>query len=155
MHIVLVHPEIPGNAGNVGRTCVALDATLHLVRPLGFALDEKKIRRSGLDYWSDLNLMVHDSLRTFEAQYLDRYHFFIFSRFGKKPYWEEELTHPSRESMLIFGSESKGLPSDFKAKYAKKILTIPMPGKVRSLNLSTSVGIAAYETLRQSRLKHL
>lgn len=144
-NITLICPEIPQNTGNIGRLCVSADASLHLVKPLGFSLDEKYIRRSGLDYWQYLDLTVHDSVEDFLA----------FSE-GKERYFFSTKTDRSYrdckfapDSFLIFGNESSGLPTSFYNKFIEKIYTIPMPGKhARSLNLANSVAIILYEALK-------
>ncbi|MCB0272659.1 MAG: tRNA (cytidine(34)-2'-O)-methyltransferase [Bdellovibrionales bacterium] len=147
MDIVLVHPTIPWNTGNVGRTCVATNTHLHLVAPMGFELTDTQLKRAGLDYWPNLEYSVHKSLDAFEEKFSDRPKY-LFSRFAKKSYWD--VTFPA-DAMLIFGSEVSGLPDEYKNKYKENLLLIPMGGQVRSLNLSTSVGIVLFEALRQNR----
>jgi tRNA (cytidine/uridine-2'-O-)-methyltransferase len=150
MDIVLVHPEIPGNTGNVGRTCVATGTPLHLVKPLGFQIDDKNIRRSGLDYWKDLNLTVHESLKDFLRSGLTERPVFLFSRFAKQSFWCAEFPE---DSVLIFGCETRGLPAPLKRKFKSHLFKIPMSGPVRSLNLSSSVAVALYEALRQQEVR--
>ncbi len=146
MKIVLHNPEIPQNTGNIGRLCVATQTPLILIRPLGFFLDSKQIRRSGLDYWENLDLTVLDSLSEARAQNPSS-RFWHLSTRGKKDY-----THVQFQSsdILVFGSEGSGLPSEVFKQYPESILTIPMWGPVRSLNLATSVGIVLYEGYRQT-----
>ena len=144
-HIALIHPDIPQNTGNIGRLCVGLDIELHLVHPMGFVLNDKQIRRTGLDYWQDLKLVQHESLMAFmDAHQNDRKFFFTTKA-------EQNYTRVSYQKgdFLIFGSESKGLPSELLKKHWDQALTIPMPGKVRSLNVSNAVSAAAYEVYRQ------
>lgn len=146
MDVVLVHPVIPWNTGNVGRTCVSTNTKLHLVGPLGFELDDTKLKRAGLDYWPHLDLELHENIDAFERVTQDRPKY-LFSRFATKPYWDVDFP---QDAMLIFGSETQGLPQAYKEKYQDNLLVIPTPGKVRSLNLSTSVGIVLFEAIRQN-----
>lgn len=148
IRIALVNPEIPENTGNVGRLCVGLRAELHLIRPLGFVIDDRRIRRSGLDYWSDLALTVHDSLAGFLAATAAARHYF-FSTKATRPYTQARF---EKGDFLVFGSESRGLPPELLAIHGDHTLKIPMPGPVRSLNLSNSVAIAAYEFFHQVTL---
>lgn len=148
MHVVLVHPDIPWNAGNVGRTCVATNTPLHLVGPMGFSIDDKWVKRAGLDYWEHLDLTLHESLRKFERSALSRKPMLLFSRFAKKSFWEAPF---STESVLVFGSETAGLPKSFLKKNSSRTYRIPISGPVRSLNLSTAVAVALFEALRRTR----
>ncbi len=148
MDVVLVHPEIPWNTGNVARTCVATQTPLHLVKPLGFSLGDKQMKRAGLDYWPHLNLHVHDSLKAYYQTDVAARPTFLFSRFARKSFWDVEM--PS-DAVLVFGSETKGLPDSIKRRYRGSLVRIPTPGKVRSLNLSTSVAIALFEALRKNQ----
>ncbi len=145
--MVLVEPEIPQNTGSVGRLCLAVGATLHLVEPLGFELDHKKLKRAGLDYWEHLNVKVHSSLEAFDASLpSDAPLVLIENRSGKMLYDH----HFVPGSYLIFGRETSGLPDWIMEKYSDRTLTIPMfDARIRSLNLSNSVSIAAYEAIRQ------
>lgn len=145
LNIALIHPDIPQNTGNVGRLCVGLKATLHLVKPMGFVLEDKKIRRSGLDYWQDLDLVIHKSLTDFLQEFQNSRRFFLSTK-GQKNYTGVSY---QKGDVLIFGSETKGLPKSLLEKNQENVLTIPMLGPIRSLNLATSVGIVAYEALRQ------
>ncbi len=146
MNIVLINPEIPFNTGNIGRTCVATNSTLHLVGKLGFEINSKEIRRSGLDYWKNLKYKIYKDFDEFLSQISKDADLFFFSTKGKKSFWEAKY---KSDSYLIFGSEGKGLPKDFYEKYKDRLYNIPQSGKVRSLNLSTSVGIALFEAIRQ------
>lgn len=151
MHIVLVHPEIHWNTGNVGRTCLATGATLHLIEPLGFSLDEREVRRAGLDYWEHVDLRVWPSWDAFEKELPALGKPYFFSSDAKIPFWDAQLGLPS-DSVLIFGCESTGLPASLRERYRDRLVSMPMLSPVvRSLNLSTSVAIAAYEVLRQRR----
>ena len=148
LHIVLHEPEIPPNAGNVGRTCVAIGAKMWLVRPIGFKLDDYYLRRAGLDYWDELAWEVADSWSDLVAR---------LAAVGRQPNWFFEVGGPrsytavaySRGDVLVFGSESKGLPDDLLAAHASQHLMIPSRPQVRSLNLSNCAALVAYEAVRQ------
>ena len=142
LHIVLHQPEIPQNTGNIGRTCVAVDAKLWLVRPLGFRIDTHHLRRAGLDYWNHLDWEVVDDWADLQEKLPGRYWF--FSKSATRLY-TDVLFEPG--DVLVFGSETQGLPNSLMPP--ESTLRIPIAGPVRSLNLSTSVGIAAYEPIRQ------
>ena len=146
-NIVLVAPEIPQNTGTIGRLAVAADATLHLIEPLGFSLDDKYVKRAGMDYWQHLDLRIYRNWEEFlEKNAPER--LFFFSTKGEKRYWD---TAYQEHDYLVFGRESAGLPVEFYETYADKLRTIPMPGKFnRSLNLANSVSIVFYEALRQN-----
>jgi tRNA (cytidine/uridine-2'-O-)-methyltransferase len=147
MHIVLYEPDIPGNTGNVGRSCVATGSTLHLVGKLGFSLDDAHVKRSGLDYWEKVNLVKYKDWESFLNSVPSGASFYFFSKKAKRDYWEATFTP---ESYLIFGCETSGLPAPIHERYPSQLYRIPMlPDSVRSLNLSTSVGVVLYEALRQ------
>jgi len=149
LHVVLVHPEIHWNTGNAGRTCLAAGATLHLIEPLGFSVDERQVRRAGLDYWPHVDLRLWSGWPAFEAALPGLGEPYFFSTKSSRPYWTAPLGAPGG-TVLIFGRETAGLPADLHDRYGDRFVTIPMfSPHVRSLNLSTSVGIAVYETLRQ------
>lgn len=147
LHIVFVEPEIPPNTGNIARTCAATGTTLHLVKPLGFSLDDKSVKRAGLDYWPFVNLEVHESLDDFMAKYGDR-RLFLATTKGGHVYTEPEYRD---EDMFLFGKETAGLPRDFIAKHEESAIRIPMSAdtRLRSLNLSNSANIILFEALRQ------
>ena len=145
LHIVLIEPEIPQNTGNIGRLCVATGARLHLVGPLGFSLDEKKIRRSGLDYWDSLDFRTWDRLEDLQAA-MPEARFWYLSSKVERPYWDVEFRDGD---CLVFGRESKGLPASLLAAHPQSAVTIPMTEGTRSINLSTSTGIVLYEARRQ------
>ena len=148
IHVVLVEPEIPWNTGNVGRTCLAAGAQLHLVRPLGFSLDERQVRRAGLDYWESVQPVVWTSLDDFEGALPGLGEAFLFSAEASRSYWD--VTYP-RPVTLVFGGESRGLPLSLRSRHASRLVRIPMvDSAVRSLNLSTAVAVAVFELLRQS-----
>jgi tRNA (cytidine/uridine-2'-O-)-methyltransferase len=147
LHIALVEPEIHWNTGNVGRTTLAVGAELHLVGPLGFSLEEKQVRRAGLDYWPRVRLRVWPDWPTFEAALPSLGEPFFFSAAGTRTLWE--VRYPA-DTVLVFGRESVGLPPALLERHADRVLRIPMlDPALRSLNLSTSAAIAAYEVMRQ------
>ena len=147
LHVVLVEPEIPWNTGNAGRTCLAAGAQLHLVAPLGFSLDERQVRRAGLDYWPRVNPRLWPSWDAFAAVLPELgTPFYFTSQSGRR---FQEVTYPA-SSVLIFGRESVGLPKELLRDHPDATVSIPMlDTEVRSLNLSTSVALAAYEVRRQ------
>lgn len=148
-HVVLVHPEIHWNAGNAGRTCLAAGARLHLIQPLGFSLDEPNLKRAGLDYWKHVDVQVWQDWNTFEQQLPQLGEAFFFSARATQSLWDAPLDS-KRGVVLIFGSESVGLPAELQERYRDRLFGMPiLSAEVRSLNLSTSVGIVLYEVLRQ------
>jgi tRNA (cytidine/uridine-2'-O-)-methyltransferase len=149
LHVVLVHPEIHWNTGNVGRTCLAAGARLHLVRPLGFSLAEPEIRRAGLDYWPRVDPVVWNDWRSCEAALPSIGTPFFFSAEASAELWSVRFPRPV---VLVFGRESGGLPEAIRARHHERLVSIPMADTaVRSLNLSTAAAIAMYEVLRQWR----
>ena len=149
LNIVLVNPEIPFNTGNIGRSCVATGTMLHLVGKLGFKIESKEIRRSGLDYWPNLNYRRYKDWDEFLAvNQPPLQDMFFMSTKGKKVYWDAQF---SPNSYLIFGAESCGLPTDFYERYKDRLYTIPMPWPVRPPNLSSSAAITLCEALRRTR----
>ena len=146
-HIVLVEPEIPPNTGNIARTCAATDSVLHLVRPLGFDIDSKAVRRAGLDYWQYVDLEVHDSLEEFLKTYADRRMFLATTKAGKR---YTDVRYEDGD-MILFGRETQGLPKDFVEKNKDFAIRIPMSEntRLRSLNLANSANIILFEALRQ------
>ena len=152
IHVVLVHPEIHWNTGNAGRTCLATGATLHLVEPLGFSLDERQVKRAGLDYWEQVDLRVWPDWDSFEQALPSLGEAYFFSTKAKRLLWDAPLGRAD-DVVLIFGRETGGLPAAIHDRYGDRFVTMPMMSPlVRSLNLSTSVGIAVFEVLRQRRL---
>jgi tRNA (cytidine/uridine-2'-O-)-methyltransferase len=146
-NVVLVQPEIPPNTGNVGRLCLATKSTLHLVKPLGFSLDDRQLKRAGLDYWEDVDLKTWDSLDALiKAKQSGERHFFVTTK-TKRAYWDVRF-QPG--DFMIFGRETKGLPESLLAANEPVCITIPMAG-TRSLNLATAVGIVLFEAVRQQR----
>ena len=151
IHVVLVHPEIHWNTGNAGRSCLAVGATLHLIKPLGFSLDERELRRAGLDYWEHVDVRVWDSWDAFERELPGLGEAYFFSTKGTRLLWDAPLG-ATDDVVLVFGRETGGLPEAIHQRYRDRLVAMPIVSThVRSLNLSTSVGIAAYETLRQQR----
>lgn len=148
MKVVLFHPEIPQNTGNIGRLCVATDTELFLIRPLGFFIDSKEIRRSGLDYWEHLKVKVLDSFDEAVAENPDSKIWYLSTK-GKKKYTEAVY---GKDDILVFGPEGSGLPREMLEKDWDSVLTIPMWGPVRSLNLATAVGIVLYEAYRDLKV---
>lgn len=147
LHVVLVHPEIHWNTGNAGRTCLAAGAKLHLVEPLGFSLDEREVRRAGLDYWPRVDPHIWPSWEALEQRLPELGEPFFFSAEAEKSFWE--VPYPER-TVLVFGKESVGLPPQIRDRYHDRLVGIPMLDReIRSLNLSTSVALAAYEVRRQ------
>lgn len=145
-HVVLIAPEVHWNTGNIGRTCLGAGATLHLVRPLGFSLDSRQVKRAGLDYWPKVRLMLWDDFQSFHKQMRPKdSEIALLSKQGAQPHWQ--MPTPQR-LFLIFGSETKGLPPALLDQFAKQTYFIPMHRDIRSLNLSTAVGIVLYESLR-------
>jgi tRNA (cytidine/uridine-2'-O-)-methyltransferase len=151
IHVVLVQPEIHWNTGNAGRTCLAAGATLHLVKPLGFSLDDREVRRAGLDYWEHVDVRLWESWDEFERQLPSLGEPWFFSTKASGLIWDAPLGS-AKDVVLIFGRETGGLAPPIHERYAGRMLAMPIASPhVRSLNLSTSVGIAVYEVLRQRR----
>jgi tRNA (cytidine/uridine-2'-O-)-methyltransferase len=150
-HVVLVHPEIHWNTGNAGRTCLATGATLHLIEPLGFSLDEREVKRAGLDYWEHVDRCVWPSWEAFERELPALGAPWFFSTKATRLFWDADLG-ASSDVVLVFGRETGGLPSELHERYRDRFVGMPiLSPRVRSLNLSTSVAVAMYEVLRQRR----
>ena len=151
-HVVLVSPEIHWNTGNIGRTCLGAGAVLHLVRPLGFSLESRAVKRAGLDYWERVDLQTWDTFEAFQAALRPTsQELVLFSKGGRRPYWE---LPPGDRLFLLFGSETHGLPAPLLSAYRERTFHIPISAQIRSLNLSTAVGIALYESLRTTAPPH-
>jgi tRNA (cytidine/uridine-2'-O-)-methyltransferase len=148
LNIVLVEPEIPQNTGNIARTCAATGSSLHIVRPMGFRIDDRKLKRAGLDYWHLLNITYYDSLSDFFEKNSGPRPFFFFTTKAKKTY--TEVSYPDG-CYLFFGKETAGLPEELLIKNIESCIRIPMldNDSARSLNLSNAVAIGVYEVLRQ------
>lgn len=151
INIVLHEPEIPQNTGNIARTCAAIGASLHLIRPLGFEIDDRKLKRAGLDYWHLLDITYYDGMDDFFAKHPDA-NFYCFSTKAQHRYTDVNYPDPV---YLFFGKETKGLPEDFLHAHPDRCVRIPMREGLRSLNLSNSVAIAVYEVLRQTNFEGL
>lgn len=147
LHIVFVEPEIPGNTGNIARTCAATNTSLHLVKPLGFDISDKAVKRAGLDYWPYVDLHVYENLDEFLEKNKGR-RMFLATTKGDHVYCEPEFKD---EDMILFGPETRGLPKDFIAEHPDTAIRIPMSAdtRLRSLNLSNSANIILFEALRQ------
>lgn len=146
LHVALIEPQIPPNTGNIARLCAATDTSLHLIEPLGFAVDDAQLRRAGLDYWPEVDLWVHPHWRAFREA-MARERCLYFSANATRSFWEATYLPAS---CLVFGNETDGLPVRILDKHPDRCFQIPMGGPVRSLNLATAVGIVLYEALRQT-----
>lgn len=153
MHIVLVEPEIPPNTGNIARTCAATGTVLHLVKPLGFSLDDRKLARAGLDYWPFVELVVHDNLSSFLDEWGEKRMYLATTHATRL---HTDVSYQDGDA-LVFGKETKGLPAEFIQQYQDKAIRIPMSehARLRSLNLSNAAGIILYEALRQTNFTGL
>ncbi|WP_334292088.1 tRNA (uridine(34)/cytosine(34)/5-carboxymethylaminomethyluridine(34)-2'-O)-methyltransferase TrmL [Defluviitalea phaphyphila] len=151
MNIVLLEPEIPQNTGNIARTCAAIGADLHLIKPLGFSVEDKYLKRAGLDYWHLLNIHYHENFQDFKSKY-PKGLFFMATTKAKKTYTDVKYT---KDCFIIFGKETAGIPEVILKDYPETSIRIPMIEKARSLNLSNSVAIIAYEAMRQMNFEGL
>lgn len=152
IHIILHEPEIPQNTGNIARTCAATGAALHIIRPMGFEIDDKKLKRAGLDYWHQLDITYYDDF----ADFLDKHpgaSIYYFSTKAPRSY--TEVSYSDEDVYLMFGKETRGLPEELLYANPDRCVRIPMRDKLRSLNLSNSVAIAVYEVLRQHEFEGL
>jgi tRNA (cytidine/uridine-2'-O-)-methyltransferase len=145
-NIALVEPEIPPNTGNVARLCLATGSRLHLVKPLGFSIDDRRLQRAGMDYWHRVDIRYWENLVEFAKATEAPIRRFLFTTKCERPYWDQEFR---REDFLIFGRETRGLPESFLGANARSCLTIPIVPTARSLNLSNAVAIALFEGVRQ------
>ena len=151
MHILLVEPEIPQNTGNIARTCALTGSTLHLVRPLGFSLEDRYLKRAGLDYWHEVDVRVWDDFAQAEAELSD--HIFWFATTKAEHYYHTPCY--GSQDVLVFGKETQGLPEDLLARHREQLIKIPMRPLGRSLNLANSVNIILFEALRQQNFEGL
>lgn len=153
LHVVLVEPEIPPNTGNIARSCAATGTILHLVEPLGFSIDDKNLKRAGLDYWKFVDVRVHKNLETFFGEYQDR-NFYLATTKGTKIYTDVKYKD---EDMILFGKETSGLPRELIKQNQDRTIRIPMSRdtRLRSLNLANSVNIVLFEALRQMEFPNL
>ncbi|MFD1017593.1 tRNA (uridine(34)/cytosine(34)/5-carboxymethylaminomethyluridine(34)-2'-O)-methyltransferase TrmL [Thalassobacillus hwangdonensis] len=148
IHIVLYQPEIPANTGNIARTCLATNIHLHLIRPLGFSTDDKMLRRAGLDYWHDVSIRYHDSIEQLYETF-PQGEFYYIENFGTKHYTDFDFSDSDKDLLFVFGKETTGIPYELLEGKEDRCLRIHMTDKVRSLNLSNTAAILAYEVLRQ------
>ncbi len=153
INIVLVEPEIPQNTGNIARTCSATGAALHLVGPMGFVIDDRKLKRAGLDYWNTLEIYMYESLADFMAQH-EKDNLWYYTTKATKLYTDTRIDE-NGEIYLVFGKETKGLPEELTSAHLDRSVRIPMLSDKRSLNLSNSAAIAVYEILRQEHFEGL
>lgn len=149
LNVVLVEPEIPQNTGNIARTCAATGSKLHLVKPLGFSVEDRYLKRAGLDYWKDVRISYYDSFGELKDKYLGLPFYYMTTRASAS---YSEIKYPG-ECFLVFGKETAGLPESLLADNPEQCLRIPMKYGIRSLNLSNSVAIVVYEALRQNGFK--
>lgn len=151
LNIILFEPEIPANTGNIGRTCVATGTKLHLIEPFGFLLNEKSIKRAGMDYWKDLDVRRYMNWEDFQCKNPGA-RIYMATTKGRKVYTEAEY---ESDCFIMFGKESAGIPEEILKEYKDTCVRIPMIGETRSLNLSNSVAIVLYEALRQNQFDHM
>ena len=154
LNVVLFEPEIPGNTGNIMRTCVATDTKLHLIKPLGFSLDEKYIRRSGVNYIDNCDYTVYENWEDFLDKNKDGTFYFL-TRYGHKPHTSFDYSNKKENIYFVFGKESTGIPRELLKPYIDKCMRMPMTDKVRALNFSNTVAIMLYEALRQQDYRDL
>jgi len=154
-HIVLYKPQIPPNTGNIARTCAGTDAHLHLIFPLGFSLEDKMLRRAGLDYWDELKITYHRNLSEF-LEYAKDGKLYLVSKFARKTYSDVDYTDTDEDHFFIFGKETTGLPEKFMRSNEENCIRLPMDDThIRSLNLSNTVSIVIYEALRQQNFQNM
>ena len=153
INIVLFEPEIPGNTGNIMRTCVATNSKLHLIKPLGFSLEDKYVKRSAVNYMEHLDYDVYENFDDFKSKNKGTYYY--LTRYGKKPHTSFDYSNSNENIYLIFGKESTGIPKEILKEDLDKCMRIPMTKNVRALNLSNSVAIMVYEVLRQQNYNDL
>lgn len=154
LHVVLFQPEIPANTGNIARTCLGTDTTLHLVHPLGFSTDDKMLKRAGLDYWKDVDVQEYQSINALYATYPNG-NFYYIENFGTKHYTDYDYSNVDEDLFFVFGRETDGIPKRLLVGKEDKCLRIHMNEKIRSLNLSNTAAIIIYEALRQQRFAGL
>lgn len=154
IHVVLYQPEIPPNTGNVARTCLATDTTLHLIHPLGFSIDDKALKRAGLDYWKNVSVVEHDSIEELYGDY-PQAQFYYIENFGAKLYTDVDVSNKEKDYFFVFGKETKGIPKELLIGKEDDCLRLPMTEGVRSLNLANTCAIVIYEALRQQDFRNL
>lgn len=148
LHVVLVEPEIPPNTGNIGRLCLATGSMLHLIEPLGFSLDDRMLKRAGLDYWAQVEVRRWASWEAFVRELPEGARLFFLTTKSERAYWDVGF---EQGDYLVFGRETRGLPEALLREHPEQCVTIPMAEATRSLNLATAVGIVLYEAVRQVR----
>ncbi len=153
LNVVLFEPEIPANTGNIMRTCAATNTKLHLIKPLGFSLDEKSVKRSGANYINECDYKVYENIEEFFNKNKGEYYF--LTRYGHKPHTTFDYSNKKEDIYFFFGKESTGIPPKILKPYLQRCLRIPMNNKVRALNLSNTVAIVVYEALRQQEYNDL
>lgn len=155
-HIVLFEPLMPANTGNIARTATGTNTKLHLIEPLGFQLDDKHLKRAGLDYWDTVDITIHPDLPSFMETLKDNDELFLISKFAERSYHEVDYTQPERDYYFMFGKETTGLPEEFMRKHSDLALRIPQNDQhIRALNLSNTAAIVIYEALRQQSFPDL
>ncbi|PAV29801.1 tRNA (uridine(34)/cytosine(34)/5-carboxymethylaminomethyluridine(34)-2'-O)-methyltransferase TrmL [Virgibacillus profundi] len=154
LHVVLFQPEIPANTGNIARTCLATDTTLHLIHPLGFSTDDKMLRRAGLDYWKNVDIKEYDSIEDLYKTYPKGSYYYI-ENFGTKHYTDLVFNSVEEDLFFVFGRETNGIPKELLIGKEDSCLRVHMNDKVRSLNLSNTAAIIIYEALRQQGFPEL
>ena len=153
INVVLFEPEIPMNTGNIMRTCIATNAKLHLIKPLGFSLDEKSVKRSGVNYIDKIDLTLYENMEDFYSK--NKGTFYYLTRYGHKPHTTGDYTNNKENIYFVFGKESTGIPKKYLREHLDNCFRIPMSKNVRSLNLSNTVAIVVYEALRQQNYNDL
>ena len=153
LNVVLFEPEIPGNTGNIMRTCVATNTHLHLIKPLGFSLEDKYIKRSGVNYIDNCHYTVYENIEEFILFFSGEYYF--LTRYGHKPHSDFDYSDSNKNIYFIFGKESTGIPKEILKPHIDRCIRLPMTDKVRALNLSNTVAIMVYEALRQQNYNDL
>ncbi len=153
LNVVLYEPEIPQNTGNIMRTCAATNTHLHLIKPLGFSLDEKVVKRSGANYINDCNYTLYENFDDFLSK--NNGDFYFLTRYGRKAHSSFDYSDKSKNIYLVFGKESTGIPKEILKDHLDRCLRVPMTNKVRALNLSNTVAIMVYEVLRQQNYPNL
>jgi tRNA (cytidine/uridine-2'-O-)-methyltransferase len=154
LHIVLYQPEIPANTGNIARTCAGTNASLHLIRPLGFSTDDKMLKRAGCDYWPNVKINYYDSMDELFEKFPTG-NFFYIETVGTKNYTDFDYSSQEEDHFFVFGRETTGLPNDLLEQNLDRCLRIPQTDKIRSLNLSNTAAILVYEALRQQNFPDL
>ena len=153
INVVLFEPEIPMNTGNIMRTCIATNAKLHLIKPLGFSLDEKSVKRSGVNYIDKIDLTLYENMEDFYSK--NKGTFYYLTRYGHKPHTTGDYTNNKENIYFVFGKESTGIPKKYLREHLDNCFRLPMSKNVRSLNLSNTVAIVVYEALRQQNYNDL